>query len=182
MNAIAKILASIGFLGLLAAAGCSTEPQGQSDRDALNDDCQKSLQRLYAEDPGLPDFLAKADGYVIFPSVGKGAVGIGGAYGRGQVYDHGSFVGYADISQGTIGLQLGGQSYTELLAFEDAPSLTRFEAGKFAFAADASAVALKSGAAATAKYTDGVAAFVEPQGGLMLEAAIGGQSFTYQPK
>jgi lipid-binding SYLF domain-containing protein len=172
---------SLGLLGILSF-GCSTEPQSQSDREELNQDVQKTMQRLAVEDPGLPDFLTRADGYVVFPSVGKGAAGIGGAYGRGQVYENGSFVGYADLSQGTIGLQLGGQSYTEVIAFEDAASLQRFEQGKFAFAADASAVALKSGAAATAKYTDGVAAFVEPQGGLMLEAAIGGQSFTYQPK
>ncbi len=181
MNTTTKLLFSFGILALLSF-GCSTEPQGHEARADLNDDSQKALQRLYAEDPGLSDFLGKSSGYVIFPSVGKGAIIVGGAYGRGLVYDHGSFVGYADISQATIGAQLGGQSYTELLAFEDAPALQRFEAGKFAFAANASAVALKSGAAATAKYTDGVAAFVEPQGGLMLEAAIGGQSFSYQPK
>jgi lipid-binding SYLF domain-containing protein len=126
--------------------------------------------------------LNKSDGYVIFPTVGKGAVGIGGSYGRGEVFEHGIFVGYADISQGTIGLQLGGQTFTEVIAFADDPAMKKFESGQFAFDANASAVAMKSGAASTDTYTNGVAVFVDVQGGLMAEAAIGGQSFTYQPK
>jgi lipid-binding SYLF domain-containing protein len=119
---------------------------------------------------------------VIFPNVGKGAWIVGGAYGRGVVYEQGQFVGYADISQATVGLQAGGQTYTELVVFEDKASLDRFKTGKLSFAANVSAVILKSGAAASAKYTDGVAVFVKPIGGAMVEAAIGGQQFTYQPK
>jgi lipid-binding SYLF domain-containing protein len=181
MNATAKLLLSLGFLAVLSI-GCSTEPEGDNAQAKLNDNTTKALDRLNAEDPGLQSFLSHSYGYVIFPTVGKGGLILGGSYGRGQVYDQGAFVGYADITQATIGAQIGGQSFTEMLAFENEASLQRFEAGKFAFDATASAVALKSGAAATAKYSDGVAAFIEPQAGLMLEAAIGGQSFKYQPK
>jgi len=181
MNVTAKLLLSFGILALLSA-GCATEPQGNDAKAELNDNSQKALQRLYAEDTGLQSFLNNSAGYVIFPTVGKGGIIIAGSYGRGQVYDHGKFVGYSDITQATIGAQIGGQSFTELLAFDTQGALEHYEAGKFAFDATASAVALKSGAAATAKYSNGVAAFVEPQGGLMLEAAIGGQSFSFQPE
>ena len=91
-------------------------------------------------------------------------------------------IGYSDISQATIGLQAGGQSFSEMLVFESKADLDRFTAGKMSFAANASAVALKSGKAASTRYTDGVAIFVKPIGGLMGEAAVGGQQFTFQPK
>ena len=169
-------------LAAMLLAGCSTEPTSRGDRDVLSDDVATTTKRMYLEDAGLQPFLAKAYAYVIFPSVGKGGLILGGSYGRGQVYQQGQFVGYADISQATIGLQAGGQSFSEAIAFQDANSLARFESGQFAFAANASAVALKAGAASSADYTNGVAVFVDPQGGLMAEAAIGGQSFTYQPK
>jgi lipid-binding SYLF domain-containing protein len=181
MHAFGKIIVALGLFAFLAA-GCSTAPQDSSDRQKLDDDVQTTRTRLFAIDPSLPDFLNKSDGYVIFPTVGKGAVGIGGSYGRGEVFEHGIFVGYADISQGTIGLQLGGQTFTEVIAFADDPAMKKFESGQFAFDANASAVAMKSGAASTDTYTNGVAVFVDVQGGLMAEAAIGGQSFTYQPK
>jgi len=89
-------------------------------------------------------------------------------------------IGYTDLSQGTVGAQIGGQAYTELLVFETREALDRFRTGKFAFAANASAVAAKSGASASAKFTNGVAVFVGNEEGLMAEAAIGGQQFTFQ--
>jgi lipid-binding SYLF domain-containing protein len=90
-------------------------------------------------------------------------------------------VGWADLSQATIGAQLGGQSFSELILFENKAALENFKNGKVKFAAGASAVAMKSGAAVDAKYTDGVLIFVEPISGLMVEAAVGGQSFSFQP-
>jgi len=175
------ILAAMIVAGLFIV-GCSTEPPSSGDRDVMNDDVQATLKRMYVEDTSLQGFMSSAYGYAIFPSVGKGGLIVGGAYGRGQVYSHGQFIGYADISQATVGAQVGGQSFSEALAFDSRDSLQRFEMGQFAFSANASAVALKAGAAAAAKYEDGVAVFVDPQGGLMLEASVGGQSFSYQPK
>jgi lipid-binding SYLF domain-containing protein len=166
-----------GFL----VCGCSTAPTTVSAREDLHGDASATLQRMYAVDPGLQTFLQQARGYVIFPTVGKGAVVAGGAYGRGQVYEQGQFIGYADISQATIGAQVGGQSYTEIIAFESPGSLEHFKAGQLTFDASASAVAMKSGAAETANYSNGVAVFVAPIGGLMVEAAIGGQTFSFQP-
>jgi lipid-binding SYLF domain-containing protein len=118
----------------------------------------------------------------VFPTVGKGAVGVGGAYGKGVLYENGTPVGYCDLSQASIGLQLGGQGYTEIIAFENQDALNRFKSGNFAFDAQATAVALKSGAGANAKYANGVAVFTMDEAGLMYEASIGGQKFSYQPK
>jgi lipid-binding SYLF domain-containing protein len=165
----------------LLASGCATAPQTASDRSDLHIEVSTAAQRMYDTDPDFQPFIHKAYGYVLFPEVGKGAVGAGGAYGRGEVYEQGRFVGYADLSQATLGVQLGGQSFSEAIAFESPLALQHFEAGKLTFAANASAVAMKSGAAASARYSDGVAVFVEPVGGLMFEAAIGGQSFSFQP-
>jgi lipid-binding SYLF domain-containing protein len=172
---------AMGVLGLVLG-GCSTEPTSNSGREELHDDVTATQNRLYLEDPGLENFLKQADGYVIFPSVGKGGIIAGGAYGKGQVYEQGQFIGYADISQATIGAQLGGQTFSEVVAFQTPDAMETFKSGQFAFDANASAVALKSGAAASAKYEHSVAVFVEPIGGLMVEASVGGQSFSFQPK
>jgi len=175
------LVALVGALAMFLA-GCSTEPDTASGRASLDNDSQQALDRMKLQDEGLDHFLGNAYAYAIFPTIGKGAVGVGGAYGHGEVFQGGSMVGYTDMTQATIGAQLGGESYSEIVAFQDQDSLNRFEQGQFAFAADASAVLLKSGAAASAPYKNGVAVFTSPIGGAMLEAAIGGQSFSYQPK
>ena len=129
----------------------------------------------------MSKFFTEAAGYGVFPTVGKGAIGVGGAYGRGELYAGGQLAGYCTLTQASIGLALGGQTYTELIFFENAAALNRFKSGNFTFAAQASAVALKSGASANAKYADGVAVFTMGEAGLMYEASIGGQKFTYEP-
>jgi lipid-binding SYLF domain-containing protein len=166
----------------LLLAGCTTEPPSRYDREALQQDVDAAMQQMCAADPTLQPFLNKANGYAVFPAVGKGGLVIGGAYGHGQVYQYSQFVGYADMSQATIGPQIGGQSYSEIVAFQTADALARFESGQFTFAATGSAVIIKAGAAASARYDDGVSLFVQPVGGLMLEGALGAQSFSFQPK
>ena len=139
------------------------------------------MTRVKALDPSLEKQIANAYGYVVFPSVGKGGLVVGGAYGRGEVYEQGKMVGWADLTQATIGAQIGGQTFSELILFENKAALDNFKNGKVKFSAGASAVALKSGAAVDAKYTDGVLVFVEPIAGLMVEASLGGQSFSFKP-
>jgi lipid-binding SYLF domain-containing protein len=175
-----KSLASLFLVGL-AAVGCSTAPKTEAGKEDLEDQVELTLNRINAVDDSLQRFLDKSAGYVVFPTVGKGGLIVGGSYGRGVLYEGGKANGFADISQASVGLQAGGQTFTEILAFESKADLERFKAGKFAFAATASAVALKSGTGAAARYTDGVAVFYDPIGGAMVEASIGGQSFTYQP-
>ena len=134
------------------------------------------------EDPGLEKFFDEAAGYAIFPTVGKGAIGIGGAYGKGELYEGGKLAGYCDMTQVSIGFARGGEGYTELIFFETKAYVDHFKSGNFAFAAQASAVALKSGVSANAKYKNGVAVFTMSEAGLMYEASIGGQKFSYLEK
>lgn len=172
------LVAVIGFF----VAGCATAPRSAEDKAELSTKVQNAKQSAIKSDPGLRKFFDEAAGYAIFPTVGKGAVGIGGAYGRGELYEGKQLAGYCTLTQASIGLALGGQSYTELIFFETQAALGRFKTGNFTFAAQASAVALKSGASANAKYTDGVAVFTMAGAGLMYEASIGGQKFNYEPK
>src|SRR5215471_13124833 len=166
---------------LLALAGCATAPDTDAKKADLHTSAMNAMTRLKADDPTLSKKLANAYGYAIFPSVGKGGAIVGGAYGRGEVYEQGKMVGWADLSQATIGAQLGGQTFSQLILFENKAALDNFKNGKLKFTANASAVALKSGAAESAGYTNGVLVLVEPISGLMVEAALGGQSFSYQP-
>jgi len=166
--------------GLLGS--CATAPASPEDKAALVTEARTRLQQMQTEDPSLGALLQKGYGYSLFPNVGKGGLVVGGAYGRGVVYERGQHIGYSDLSQGSVGLQVGGQSFSELLVFENKEALERFKAGRFGFAAGASGVVLKSGAATNATFVDGVAVVVQPIGGVMVEAAIGGQQFTYQPK
>ncbi|MBL9141452.1 MAG: hypothetical protein JNK53_06250 [Phycisphaerae bacterium] len=120
--------------------------------------------------------------YVVIPNVGKGGFIVGGAYGRGEVFKGGEMVGYCDVSQGSIGAQIGGQGFTEFLFFQSKAPYDKFLNNEFAFSANASAVAADAGAGTANDYQNGVAVFVTQQAGLMLEAAIGGQQFNFLPK
>lgn len=133
-------------------------------------------------DPSIDTFFKDAHGYAVFPEITKGAVGIGGAAGDGTVFEGGAGVGSTSMTQVTIGLQLGGQTYREVIFFKDKAALDNFKGGNFELAAGASAVAAKDGASKTAAYNNGVAIFTMGTGGLMFEASIGGQKFTYEPK
>jgi len=177
-------LTTVAVLGLALGAGiigCSTEPKNDNAKAELKSEASASLTHFKNKDPGLESMMSSAYGYAIFPSVGKGGLGVGGSYGRGEVYEQGRFIGYADITQVTVGLQIGGQEFAELILFEDAKAMERFKYGKVKFSANASAVAIKSGAAATARYSDGVIIFSDPKGGLMAEASVGGQEFSFKP-
>jgi lipid-binding SYLF domain-containing protein len=166
--------------GLLGS--CATAPASREDKAALVAAATTRWQQMRQEDPALGALVQRSYGYALFPDVGKAGLGVGGAYGRGVVYERGQHIGYSDLTQGTVGVQVGGQSFSELLVFESKAALDRFKAGQFGFAAGASAVVLKSGVATTPNFVDGVAVVVQPIGGVMVEAAIGGQQFTYQAK
>lgn len=163
----------------ISAAACSTRPKTQRDRDVLRVDSRHALDRMKLEDYSLERELETAYGYAIFPAVGKGGLIVGGAYGRGMVYEQGRFIGHCDLSQGTVGAQIGGQAYHELLLFEYKEALDHFKTGNFALAAQVSAVALSAGASADAQYDRGVKVLTMTRGGAMLEASVGGQKFNY---
>lgn len=167
--------------GLAVVSGCATAPTSADGKAALGRDVSTALAQAKVRDPSLQAFLDKAYAYAIFPTVAKGAVGIGGAYGKGEVFERGTRIGYCDLSQATIGLALGGQTYTEIIAFENKAALDSFKGGDVKFAGQASAVGLKAGSGANAQYRDGVRVLTVGEQGLMLEASIGGQTFTFQP-
>jgi lipid-binding SYLF domain-containing protein len=127
----------------------------------------------------MSKLFESAAGYVIFPNVGKGAVGVGGASGNGIVYQGGKIIGKSKMSQVTVGFQVGGQAYRELIFFENHETLDKFIKNKFEFSAQASAVAVKTGVSANAQYKDGTMIYTDQKGGLMYEASIGGQKFKY---
>jgi lipid-binding SYLF domain-containing protein len=164
----------------LALTACSTAPKTAEARNDIRQDANGAVVRAKASDPTMTRVFNDAHGSAVFPKVGKGAVGVGGAYGKGVLFQDGRVVGYCDVSQASVGLQLGAQTYTEIICFADQESFDRFRTGSFAFDAQATAVALKSGAGANAKYSNGVAVFTMNETGLMFEAAIGGQKFGYQ--
>lgn len=152
----------------------------------------------FHESPATVPFFNNAYGYAIFPTVGKGGIGIGGAFGRGRVYRGGNYVGDVSLIQLSFGFQLGGQAFSELIFFENKEAFDWFTSGSFSFDAQASAVAIAVGAGAQAgttgagvnatekfsqaAYINGVAVFSIQKGGLMYEAALGGQKFTYTPR
>ena len=128
----------------------------------------------------MSKFFEGAAGYAVFPKVGKGGIGIGGAHGKGLVIVNDNAVGNTSLSQVTVGLQLGGQVYAQFIFFEDATALGHFQRGNYELGAQASAVAASVGASADANYDKGVVVFTNVGGGLMFEASIGGQKFKYE--
>ena len=147
-------------------------------------------------------FFDKSVGYAVFPTIGKGGIGIGGAYGEGRVYRDGVAIGTSDMAQVTIGLQFGGQAFSQIIFFENENALINFISGNFEFSADASAVAITAGASAGANtgggasaglsggkndadttslggFRKGMAIFTIAKGGLMYQATLGGQKYSY---
>jgi len=143
---------------------------------------KEAKDEFVSKDATLNPILSKASGYAIFPKVAKGALGIGAATGKGQLYETGNDkpVGEVKLKQVTIGFQAGGQAYAELVLFEDKTSLDNFKKGNFEFSAQVSAVAVTAGASANAKYEKGVMVLTMAKGGLMYEASVGGQKFKFK--
>lgn len=177
-----QLLISLLLLAAIPLAGCETAPATANERSILEEQADFTLGMMQKQDAELGAFLTKAYAYAVFPTVSKGGLIAGGVYGRGVVYEHGVMTGYADLSQATIGGQIGGQTYSELVVLEDDVAMNRFKTGKMTFETSVSAIALQKGTAQHAKFRNGVIAFIRPQGGLMAEATVGGQQFTYIPK
>jgi len=161
------------------ALAWATPAQAQKESEILN--VQQVIATIVEKDPGMQEWFDDAYGYVVFPNVGKGAMGVGAAHGNGLVYEGGELVGKAELVQVTVGLQLGGQSFVEVIFFKDETAFKDFTRGNFEFAAQVSAVALTAGASADLAYNKGVAVMTMTKAGLMYEAAVGGQKFKYQP-
>jgi len=168
---------------------------------AWADDYTETI-KIFKKAGASSGFFDNSYGYAIFPTIGKGGVGIGGAYGKGRVYSKGAYVGNTSMTQLTVGWQFGGQGYSQIIFFQDQRAFDEFTTGKFEFGAQATAVAITAGASASASttgtstsasggkhdattagaYNKGMATFTVAKGGLMYEASIGGQKFRYTRK
>jgi lipid-binding SYLF domain-containing protein len=167
---------------VLAGLAFPTSVLAQNSKaNKLTEDSKEAKADFIKTDGLMKNLFDNSYGYVIFPNVGKGAVGVGGAAGNGIVFEHGNAIGSAKMKQVSVGFQFGGQAYREVIFFENKAALDRFKENKFEFSAQASAVAATVGASANVKYREGVMVFTQKKGGLMYEASIGGQKFSYTP-
>jgi lipid-binding SYLF domain-containing protein len=154
--------------------------KSQDDKETkISNDSRDAKTAFIKTDPSMQALFANSYGYAIFPNIGKGAIGIGGAAGNGTVFEKGNAIGSAKMKQVSVGFQFGGQVYREVIFFETREALDHFKENKVEFTGQVSAVAAKSNASANAKYRDGVLVFTEGKNGLMVEAAVGGQKFSY---
>jgi lipid-binding SYLF domain-containing protein len=172
LSTIAALMISVG--------ACATAPKTESGRQSLEASADATLESMKSRDSSLASILPSVEGYAVFPNIGKGGAVVGAAYGRGILFEHGHMVGYVELNQGSIGAQLGGQSFEELILFKDRTALERLKDNTFELGANASAVVLKAGAGSAAAFADGVAVFTVPKGGLMAELSISGQKLNFQ--
>jgi lipid-binding SYLF domain-containing protein len=169
----------ITALAVLAiATGCTTTGKKS---DALTENVQTARADFLRDDDTLRPVLDNAAGYAIFPNINSGAAFIGAAAGRGELFEKGNPhpLGDVALNQASVGAQLGAETYSELIIFEDQAALDNFKQGNFQFDAQVMAVAAAEGVSANAKYQQGVIVLTLAQGGLMTEASIGGQRFDY---
>lgn len=167
-------------IGLLV--GCTTAPPSQESRNALLENATVAMQDMNRVDPGVEALVRKGYGYALFPEVVKAGLGFGGGYGQGVVYEQGQHVGYADLTLGSVGMQIGGQTFSELVVFENKAAMDRFKLSPVDFTAGVAAMILQNGAAANASFIEGIAVVVRPITGAMAEATVGGQQVKYVPK
>jgi lipid-binding SYLF domain-containing protein len=180
MRSTTTLLIALVALPVVAATG---RPQGTSvseDQAKAHEAVLTTIADFKKADSNIVKFFNSAVGYAVLPTVGKGAIGIGGAHGTGELIAGGSAIGKISMTQVTVGFQLGGQAYSEIIFFEKPETMDGFKHGDFAFAAQAGAVALASGASANANYRGGVVVYTATKGGLMYEASIGGQKFSFK--
>ncbi len=163
------------FLALLSTATAQAA-------DDLRRESKQAVDNFLKTDSTLKRFLDDSAAYAVFPNVGKGGLVVGGARGKGLVYEKTNVIGQATMTQASIGAQAGGQTFAEIIFFETPAALNDFKAGKFEMSAEVSAVAAAEGASKTARYKQGVAVFTLPKKGLMVQASIGGQKFKFEPE
>lgn len=163
---------------VLVLASCGS---AKKTGDDLVADAREERTTIEREYPAVADYFNSAAGYAIFPNVGKGAYIIGGASGNGAVYENGNLVGYADLKQVDVGLQLGGKAFVEVLFFETEQALEDFKSGSYELGANASAVILDKGFSRDLDFQDGVAVVTVPKGGAMAGISVGGQRFDFTP-
>lgn len=174
---ISAFVMAFAFSSTLAFSGWDKDESVELDAKA-----KQALAEFTAKDPSVQSFIDQSVGYVVIPTVGKAGFGIGGARGKGVLYENGAVTAVVTLSQLSIGFQWGGQAYSEFLFFQDTPTLNDFKQGNYELGAQASAVAVTAGVSADAAFVNGMAIFTRAKGGLMYEASVGGQKFKVELK
>ena len=176
MNRIGLVLGTV--IGALALTMGSAFADSHGELDAK---AKAALASFESKDPSVSEIVGKSAGYVVFPQIQTAAFIVGGATGDGLAYQGGTAVGTAKVTQGTVGLQIGAQVFSQLMVFETEEAFDRFKENKWAWAADATAVATTKGAAAKTAFANGVAVFVTDQDGVMASLSVGGQKYSFTP-
>jgi len=177
-----KVIFPMFMLVAAGLMGCDTSsPNSPAQQVAMQDEAQVALQRMQAQDPSLVNAINSSYGYVVFPEVGDAAIGIGGAAGHGVVYEGGKKIGTVKLAAGSIGIQAGGDTYGELIIFQDAKSFNRVLNDSLEFGADASATLVKAGAAGASNFSNGTQVYIMPKGGLKAGVSLNGQKFHFTP-
>lgn len=172
----------VSALASLALAACATKPATVSDQSSLESQARSAIGQMAARDSRINTVLHDAYGYAVFPDVGKGGIGgVGGAFGRGVLYIHGTPSGFVKLEQASAGVELGGETYAELLVLHNAREAQKLQRGELDLGAGASAVVLKAGAAINSPTLRGADVFVMPHGGAMVEVSVRGQRIQYAP-
>jgi len=177
--------ASLGLLlFLFSFAGCGSDAAEEraAKVDAIGGEAGAAMRAFLDKDPSMKKFFDDAYGFAIWPSIGEGGFVVGGGGGRGFVYEQGKLIGESKLSFVSVGAQIGGQTFAEVVFFRDKAALDAFKGGNFEFGAKVSAIAAESGVANKADYAAGVAVFTLPLKGLMAAASVSGQDFTFEPK
>lgn len=178
MRKLLLVILTISAMGWVTANAAWDPDEGKE----YDEKAQVALATFIEKDPKIQSFIDKSAGYVVIPTVAKAALGIGGARGKGVLYENGEVTAVVTLTQLSFGFQGGGQAYSEFIFFEDAATLENFKRGNYELNAQASAVAITAGASADAEFNGGMAIFTQAKGGLMYEAAIGGQKFKVEAK
>ncbi len=186
MNSIKRACVAIAALGILVGAASAA-----SDSDTV---------KLFKASDESSSYFSSSYGYAVFPTIGKGGLGIGAAHGTGHVYERGKLIGEVTMNQLSIGFQAGGKAYSEIIFFQDKESLDRFTSGNFEFSGDVGAIVITASASASVGttgenasasmqkkdaetqggYHQGMAVFTIAKGGLMYNATVAGQKFSYE--
>jgi lipid-binding SYLF domain-containing protein len=160
--------------------GCASAPKTSIARAELHEEADQTVATMTAADPGLKPLLDQSAGYIVFPDVKQGGFVVGGAGGKGVLYEHGRRTGFAELSQASFGAQVGGQAFSEIVVIRDQYALNRVKASNIDLGGQASATIVKAGAAAAAPFNQaGLAVFVEPKGGAMLNVSLTGQKVKF---
>ncbi|HEX6273683.1 MAG TPA: hypothetical protein VFZ53_11600 [Polyangiaceae bacterium] len=177
----------VGFMLGVGAAGCggsqgdkpATATDAKPDRIAGVED---TITKFKQKDSTIAEFFSKSAGYVVIPTVGEGGFIIGGGHGQGEAFEAGGkYVGRVTVNEVSIGAQVGGQSYSQLIFFETPVDFTRLKDNAFQFTGEVLAIAADQGAAKNAAFKDGVATFILPKKGLMASASVAGQQLDFSP-